>query len=635
MVGISFPIFRKVSFHFQLDICIRLNIIYTEKKANRRSFVEPGFAGIGARGLSHHSADDSPYAISALASEDHYFGHPQTQYPAAAYHDDPTSSYRVNQNLAPQSDGYSPESLYDAEISTASRTKVIAPSIVPTVSSSRIAPSNDYDPYTINPYVRQTTQPLVVRKSTITASSSSHSTRAVPLSARPPIPSDDAYQRPLHPILKSNNSASRYAEPTSYHGQRNDSLRRDNRSEPKTQGTWHQTGKENHLHRDEDGQMENRRFHDSGHSKGSLSDNSNNTTTPAPAKSHYTPSSGRPAAKGYDSRGGNITSPFSTSTVTGFPLPPTTLAPTTPFSALEPSTSLPYFRSNRRDTRTLALAAGIPGSPNSLAESSIERPKESPSMGLASVGGLMLQDFEFEGSGEEGDLDFEFRDDSRTLRDVGDGQGSFYSDRDRYKNRYSAYDYGKEREDGRTRGIVPSITITTTPSADNLRGLAAARKLRRLTLSQQSSGNGVDFGQDSSTTLADPEAYTNKSFKFPKEKEAAVPTPDWAPLSQTTLERTQPNYRSTTYSIYGMYGDEEAAPMPPPPRPFRGDDSFGSIYDRERGEQVKKSKPMKGDATLSGIYSGYGLGRTDEDLRVGASNFAQEVGASLGKIRGL
>lgn len=125
----------------------------------------------------------------------------------------------------------------------------------------------------------------------------------------------------------------------------------------------------------------------------------------------------------------------------------------------------------------------------------------------------------------------------------------------------------------------------------------------------ESDGSSIPFGAGSPPTRPD-------TFTTPV-----------ASLAQMALERSQPDYRSATYSIYNMYHDADdgadgASPGVMPPLPPHH--SF-----------IGSSKAM----TLSTIYSGYGMsgnglrngskGVEEEDF---GGSFAKEVGARLEKV---
>lgn len=465
----------------------------------------------------------------------------------------------------------SPDSLYEAEITTASRAKAFSPALM----SIALSPFTDYEPNdspcTFKPIVQ--TRPLTLKRGiSITADSKEPSfggSKKQEHHRRSSLgdgTASDPSAQPLHSILKGSNPLLSLGSRTT--------------SSPRTiRGGINGLARPDRQNFISPEPAEIEKPPNAG-----LSYHPTASVVKRPQASHksrYTPSSRRPTLPAASS------SSINDGIVSDFPLPPTS----TTFSTFASSTSLPYApaverRPSRRDART--LVSGIT-SPSLLAYTT----PESPSMGHPNLGDIMLSGFE--DGNESGGMDESpvlGRNDSIKI-----GAASYA----RMKNRKSrdlsedTSSSSHKRRSLKRDAPVPSITITGTPSADNLKSLN--RRLSRAAAQIKSSASAS--------------AFQSSSINRPLNDE-----PEWMPLSQMALERTQPDYRSPTYSIYGMYDDiatPKLAHFPP------------SSVDPIQGDKGRRGNTT----TLSTIYNGYGLEKTDEDI---GGSFAKEVGASLGKI---
>ncbi|KAF8343880.1 uncharacterized protein EI90DRAFT_3027429, partial [Cantharellus anzutake] len=180
---------------------------------------------------------------------------------------------------------------------------------------------------------------------------------------------------------------------------------------------------------------------------------------------------------------------------------------------------------------------------------------------------------------------------------------------------------------------VPHITITATPSSEDIKSLN-----RRLSQSR-----GILHSQirTSASTPAGSSFHSGHPMFTPSisalrvtSKESAGDTSsneEWQSLSQMNMQRIHPQYRSATYSIYGLYKDnvdEEPADSNVPtstmtPKTGR------ELNDTTEGRKGSVRSIRRGTQTLSTIYRSYDLSKKDEDI---SASFAREVGDSLGRI---
>lgn len=440
------------------------------------NFETAGFAGVGTPRASPPSAP-----VAAQISPTHRYASPtrhnRPQRPKPPPNNTPLRRQPTPKGLEVQyasgPEPSSPESIYEeAEISTASRSKIYTPSIVPTstfrapdnaATASSKRRSSFMSQYASQPHMKQSSS-YGEGTSIVRSLTEEHFPFDLdPKSGRPQVP-----KRPLQGILKTSAgpltippvAASRVPPP------------RPSRNRPRSQ----QYGKKGQNFNSENPKTPSR------------------VEDPAPSstKSRYTPSSGphRPLVVPPSPSASSLLSGSDTAGVTGFPVPPS-------------STSLPYIRHH-------------PG------------PPDSPSTGLANLGDLMLNGFT---SLEELDLDSEA---GMGVSPFLGGPKSLESELELDAKMYDAVErklhetvmWATEAQHVYPDPI-PSITITATPSADSLRALN-----RRLSRAK------------ATIPPLPPKSHPSSSG-------------EWDPLSQSSHERSQPNYRSATYSIYDMYSDDD------------------------------------------------------------------------------
>src|SRR5258708_924828 len=349
-----------------------------------------------------------------------------------------------------------------------------------------------------------------------------------------------------------------------------------------------------------------------------------------PARSRYTPSSGRFQVPEpvLDSQHDSVQ--VGTSALS-FPLPPPINT-----SLIAASTSLPYVhsktKSDDRKGRTsvrLSYASAAPDSPTS---------------GLESLVGMMMNDYYVSDGGDtSGAEDLPILTSAKRVSRSKHQMAVVESRSFNRRSRTLGFSQNRTKPSQPvtlTRKImssavsVPQITVTATPSTEDLKRLnhrLSRGKHSMKTSASTPSGASFPPGRPLFAPSTSTPHVAAGAVAEVSSKGCSSPDDEWLSLSQMAMKRVHPQYRSATYSIYGMYnGTEGDSTDRRVASSSVGHPTLGRTRSGSKSGRTGLAQATRQDnTTLSTIYSGYGLSRNEEDI---SASFVREVGDSLGRI---
>ena len=364
------------------------------------------------------------------------------------------------------------------------------------------------------------------------------------------------------------------------------------------------------------------------HQKGTSTDTVSSKPSSSAHRSRYTPSSGRfqvpvPIAESQPDSVDPGTSSLE------FPLPP----PITASSVIVTSTSLPYAHAKvKNDDRRRRASVRL---------SYASAASDSPARGLESLGDMMMNDYYVSDGGDTSGV--EDLPVSTSAKRISRRKHQTSVVPSMSSNRRSrTLDFSENRMKvsqpaNLTRHIispavsVPQITVTATPSSEEIKHLN--RRLSRGKRSEvKSSASTPTFRPGRPFPSGSTPHVAVGVFPEVSSREGSSPGDEWSSLSQMAMERVQPQYHSATYSIYGMYNgaEEDSTGHHLPSFSARTPPTLGRMRGDSKSERTSLARTTRQDnTTLSTIYSGYGLSQNDEDI---SASFVREIGDSLGRI---